>query len=427
MESYVGNSREMLTFIEKSPSCFHAVDNLKTMLKERGFKELSEEDAFELKKGEGYYISRNDSSLLAFRLPQGEAGAFHITSAHSDSPCFKVKENPEIGVEGQYVKLNVEKYGGMIDSTWLDRPLSVAGRIVVKEKEGLVSKLVNIDRDLLVIPNLAIHMNRDMNKGMEYNAQTDLLPLFGDRDGEGSFRELLAKEAKVDEAAVLGYDLYLYVREKGRLFGSHEEFVFSPRLDDLQCAYACMRALAESKPSAQAVNVCVVFDNEEIGSGTRQGAASTFLADQLKRIYKALPGKRAEYKRMLAKSFMISADNAQAVHPNHPEKADPTNRPYPNGGVVIKFHGSQRYATDAFSAARMRDICSRAGVPCQTYHNRSDMAGGSTLGNISTAQVSVSTVDVGLAQLAMHSACETAGVKDTEYLLNAVRCFYEEA
>lgn len=426
MDSFVETSREMLRFIEKSPSCFHAVDNLKMMLKERGYKELSEEDAFDLKRGEGYYISRNDSSMLAFRLPQGEAGAFHITSAHSDSPCFKVKENPEIGVEERYVKLNVEKYGGMIDSTWLDRPLSVAGRIVVKEKEGLVAKLVNIDRDLLVIPNLAIHMNRDMNKGMEYNAQTDLLPLFGDGEGEGRFRELLAKEAKVAEAAVLGYDLYLYVREKGRLFGSHEEFIFSPRLDDLQCAYACMRALAESKP-AQAVNVCVVFDNEEIGSGTRQGAASTFLADQLKRIYKALPGKREEYKRMLAKSFMVSADNAHAVHPNHPEKADPTNRPYPNGGVVIKFHGSQRYATDAFSAARMRDICSRAGVPCQTYHNRSDVAGGSTLGNISTAQVSVSTVDIGLAQLAMHSACETAGVKDTEYLLNAIRCFYEGA
>ncbi len=416
MESYVGNSRDMLTFIEKSPSCFHAVDNLKAMLKERGFKELSEEDAFELKKGEGYYISRNDSSLLAFRLPQEEAGAFHITSAHSDSPCFKVKENPEIGVEGQYVKLNVEKYGGMIDSTWLDRPLSVAGRIVVKEKEGLVSKLVNIDRDLLVIPNLAIHMNRDMNKGMEYNAQTDLLPLFGDRDGKGSFRELLAKEAKVDEAAVLGYDLYLYVREKGRLLGSHEEFVFSPRLDDLQCAYACMRALA--------VNVCVVFDNEEIGSGTRQGAASTFLADQLKRIYKALPGKRAEYKRMLAKSFMISADNAQAVHPNHPEKADPVNKPVLNGGIVIKYHGAQRYATDAITAAQVKELCREADVPVQVYSNRSDIAGGVTLGNISVAHVSVPTVDIGLPQLAMHSALETAGSRDTAYAVRMFQTFF---
>lgn len=425
MHSYEKLSKDMLQFIEESPSCFHAVANLEKMLCKQGFIGLSEENAFTLERGGRYFVTRNGSSILAFVIPKGEAKGFHMSAAHSDSPAFKVKENPEMAVEDHYVKLNVEKYGGMIDSSWLDRPLSVAGRVVVKEKDELVAKLLNVDRDLLLIPNVAIHMNRDMNKGMEYNAQTDLQPLYSDGEGKGSFLKLLAKEAGVDAGNLLGYDLYLYTREKGRFFGAKEEFLFSPRLDDLQSAYGCMRALAESTPE-EYVNVCVVFDNEEVGSGTKQGADSTFLSDTLMRIHRALGGKDEKLDCMLANSFMISADNAHAVHPNHPEKADPTNRPYLNGGIVIKFHGSQRYTTDAFSAARMKDICNRAEVPYQTYHNRSDIAGGSTLGNISTAHVSVNTVDIGLPQLAMHSACETAGVKDTEYLLRAMKCFYGE-
>ncbi len=425
LNSYEKLSKEMLRFIEESPSCFHAVANLEKMLCKQGFIRLCEQDAFELEKGGRYYVTRNDSSILAFVVPEGEIKGFHMSAAHSDSPTFKIKENPEMSVEEHYIKLNVEKYGGMIHSAWLDRPLSLAGRVVVKEEDKLVTKLICPDRDILVIPNVAIHMNRDKNQGMEYNAQTDLLPLYSDGEGKGSFQKLLAEEAGVTEENVLGHDLYLYVREKGRFFGIKEEFIFSPRLDDLQCAYGCMRALAESTPK-EYINVCVVFDNEEVGSETKQGADSTFLSDNLKRIHKALLGKSRELQRLLAESFMISADNAHAVHPNHPEKADPTNRPYLNGGIVIKFHGSQRYTTDAFSAARMKDICNRAKVPYQTYHNRSDIAGGSTLGNISTAHVSVNTVDIGLPQLAMHSACETAGAKDTEYLLLAMKCFYEE-
>lgn len=425
MDSHAEISKDLLQFIWDSPSCFHAVKNLKDLLREQGFQELFEEEAYVLQKGGGYFVSRNDSSLLAFRLPEGEGKVFHMTAAHSDSPCFKVKENPEIEVEEQYVKLNVEKYGGMIDSTWLDRPLSVAGRIVVKEPEGLVTKLVCVDKDLLVIPNVAIHMNREMNKGMEYNAQTDLIPIYSGQEGKDSFKDLLAKEAETQPENILGSDLYLYVREKGRLLGAKEEFLLSPRLDDLQCAYSCMRALAESRPK-EAINVCVIFDNEEIGSSTKQGAASTFLEDNLKRICEALGRESGDYVRMLAKSFLISADNAHAVHPNHPEKADPTNRPYLNGGIVIKFHGGQKYTTDAVSAAYMRELCERAKVPCQTYHNRSDIAGGSTLGNIMTSHVSVNTVDIGLPQLAMHSACETAGARDTQYLLGALECFYAQ-
>ncbi len=428
MNSFRETSKEMLKFIEESPVCFHAVDNLKKMLEGQGFEPLNEQDEYEIRKGGRYYVTRNGSSILAFVVPQGEVKGFHMSAAHSDSPCFKIKENPEMIAEEHYVKLNVEKYGGMIDSTWLDRPLSAAGRVVVKEQDKLVTKLVNIDRDLLLIPNVAVHMNRDMNKGYEYNAQTDLIPLFGEysaKDEKDGFRQLVAEYIGVAKEQLLGYDLYLYAREKGRLFGAKEEFVLSPRLDDLQCVYGCMKALTESTPKNY-INVCVIFDNEEVGSSTKQGADSTFLSDNLKRIHKALGGKGEELKRLLADSFMISADNAHAVHPNHPEKADPTNRPYLNGGIVIKFHGSQRYTTDAFTAAVMKDICNRAEVPYQTYHNRSDIAGGSTLGNISTAHVSVNTVDIGLAQLAMHSACETAGVKDTEYLIRALECFYGE-
>lgn len=435
MNSFAKISKEMLKFIEESPSCFHAVANLKKMLNERGFIQLNEQNDYDITRGGCYFVTRNDSSILAFVVPEGEIKGFHMSAAHSDSPGFKVKENPEMIVENRYIKLNVEKYGGMIDSTWLDRPLSLAGRVVVKKSGeesntigGLTTRLVNIDRDLLIIPNVAVHMNRDMNKGFEYNAQTDLIPLFGeysDEDDKEALRALVAEEAGVTKEELLGYDLYLYAREKGRLFGAKEEFVLSPRLDDLQCAYGCMKALAESEPK-EYINVCVVFDNEEVGSTTKQGADSTFLEDNLLRIYKALDGRCTDYKRLLTDSFMISADNAHAVHPNHPEKADPTNRPYLNGGIVIKFHGSQRYTTDAVSAAVMKDICNRAEVPYQTYHNRSDIAGGSTLGNISTAHVSVNTVDIGLPQFAMHSACETAGVKDTEYLIRAMKCFYEE-
>lgn len=428
MKEYQKCAKEMLEFIEKSPTAYQAVANLKEVFSGMGFWELKETDGWELEPGQGYYVTRNDSSLIAFRIPSGDAPrGFHISAAHADSPAFKVKEAPEMAVEGAYVRLNTEKYGGMILSTWLDRPLSVAGRVVVKGKAEPVTKLVNLERDLVVIPSVAIHMNREANKGVEFNPQTDMLPLY--REGSGKkgspFLKRIAKAAGVKPEDILGQDLFLYVRDKGRIFGEGGEFLLSPRLDDLQCVYASAKGFAESAP-ADYVNVCAVFDNEEVGSGTRQGADSTFLEDTLWRICSGLGLGQEGLLRLIAGSFLISADNAHAVHPNHPEKADPTNRPYLNRGIVIKFHGSQRYTTDAVSAAKIRTVCERAGVPCQTYANRSDIAGGGTLGNISTAHVSVSSVDIGLPQLAMHSAVETAGVKDTKYAVDMFRAFFSE-
>ncbi len=428
MKEYMKCAREVLDFIEKSPSCFHAVANVKEMLQEQGFTEVKEAQKWELVPGEGYYVTRNDSALIAFRLPERPARGFHMTAAHSDSPTFKIKELPEMTVEEHYVKLNTEKYGGMILSTWLDRALSVAGRVVVREGRELVTKLVNVDKDLLVIPNVAIHMNREMNQGVAYNPQCDMLPLFADcSEGKkkNAFMKRIAKAAGVKAEDILSHDLFLYPREKGRVLGENGEFLLSPRLDDLQCVFAESRAFCESRPE-EYINVCAVFDNEEVGSGTKQGADSTFLEDTLYRIAEGLGLDKGDYLRMIAESFLISADNAHAVHPNHPEKADPTNRPYLNGGIVIKFHGSQKYATDAVSAAKLKGLCEEAHVPYQTYANRSDIAGGSTLGNISTAHVSVSSVDIGLPQLAMHSAVETAGAKDTFYAVEMMKKFFAE-
>ena len=432
MKEYQKTAKDMLDFIEKSPTCFHAFENIKTALTEAGCTELAETEEWQLTPGHGYFVTRNGSSLIAFRLPGGSAEGFHITAAHSDSPAFKVKESPEMAVEGAYIKLNTEKYGGMILSTWLDRCLSVAGRVVVRGENGLEARLVNVDKDLLVIPNVAIHMNRDMNNGYSYNPQVDMLPLYacfgegtGESEGKNTFMKRIAKAAGVKRDEILGHDLFLYPREKGRIIGENGEFVLSPRLDDLQCVYAGHRAFAESVPE-RFINVCAVFDNEEVGSGTKQGADSTFLEDVLWRIGEGMQMSRSKFLQMIAGSFLISADNAHAVHPNHPEKADPTNRPYLNGGIVIKYHGSQKYATDAVSAAVMKCICEKADVPCQAYTNRSDIPGGSTLGNISTAHVSVSSVDIGLPQLAMHSAVETSGVKDTRYAIDAFKVFFAE-
>ena len=431
MKEYRKYAEEMLEFIENSPTAFHAVENLKAAMARQGFRPLEETGAWELAAGEGYYVTRNDSSLIAFRLPAGgKTAGFHIAASHGDSPTFKVKESPEMAAENAYVKLNTEKYGGMILSSWLDRPLSVAGRVVVKGEKGIETRLINIEEDLMVIPSLAIHMSRDTPAKGEYNPQVDMLPLYGTCDGEkGSdagrhmFMERVAKAAGTEADGILGHDLFLYVRDKGRILGENGDFVLSSRLDDLQCAYTSSRAFLESVPEDY-VNVCVVFDNEEVGSGTKQGAASTFLEDVLWRIGESLGLSKSEYLQLIAGSFLISADNAHAVHPNHPEKADPTNRPFLNRGIVLKFHGSQKYATDAVSAAKIRTLCQQAGVPCQTYANRSDIAGGSTLGNISTAHVSVSSADIGLPQLAMHSAVETAGVKDTKYAVDMFRVFF---
>ncbi len=424
MEEYRKYSEEMMNFIEKSPTCFHAVACIKEMLLEQGFKELRETDRWNMEGGKGYFVTRNDSSLIAFRLPEQVPFGFHIVASHCDSPSFKLKEFPEMAMENTYVKLNTEKYGGMIMYTWMDRALSVAGRVVVQGKDGLETRLIQMDNETVVIPSVAIHMNRDANKGMEFNPQVDMLPLYGDYlMGNGMLLEQVAEKAGVKREDILGHDLFLYVKERGRFYGENDAFILSPRLDDLQCVYASARAFVDSMPK-EYISVCAVFDNEEVGSETKQGADSTFLEDVLWRIDEELDWSRSEFLRMIAGSFLISADNAHAVHPNHPEKADPTNRPYLNRGIVIKFHGSQKYATDAVSAAKMKMICEKAKVPWQTFANRSDILGGSTLGNISTSHVSVSSVDIGLPQLAMHSAVETAGVKDTKYAVDAFRVFF---
>lgn len=433
-ESMQKSSRELLDFIEKSPSCFHAVANLAKMLQQEGFTELKEAECWKLEASDRYYVVRNDSAMIAFQIPERKAGGFHIVASHSDSPTFKIKEKPETEVEKHYLKLNTEKYGGMILSTWLDRPLSVAGRVAVSDiNKKIRTQLVNLDQDLLIIPNVAIHMNRDMNKGVEYNPQVDMLPLMGIcEDGaepEGLLLRECAKAAGVDVKDILGQDLFLYVRDHGRILGINNDFIVSPRLDDLQCAFSSMKAFGVTRPENY-ITLCAVFDNEEVGSMTGQGADSTFLSDVLGRISEALveEGESATTfcQRMIAGGFLISADNAHGVHPNHPEKADPTNRPYLNGGIVIKYHGSQKYTTDAYSAAYMKSLCEKAGVPFQTYANRSDIAGGSTLGNISTSHVSISSADIGLAQLAMHSAVETAGIRDTEYAVEMFREFFAE-
>lgn len=423
MRMYRKSTEELLTFIEKSPSCYHAVSQMETMLEEAGYRKLQESEKWELIEGGKYYVSRNGSSVIAFAVPCSSFRGFQIMASHSDSPAFKIKEHAEMVVDQKFTKLNVERYGGMIMSPWLDRPLSVAGKLIVKEDEKMVTRLVDVDRDLVLIPNLAIHMNREVNDGYKYNPQVDLLPLFGDETAKGSFMKIIAEAAGVEEENIWGSDLFLYNRVPGTFWGANEEYFSSARLDDLQCAYASLKAFLQAE-NKYSVKVHCVLDNEEVGSGTKQGAASTFLSDVLHRINSGMGRSEEEYRMALASSFMLSSDNAHSVHPNQPDKADPTNRPYMNGGIVIKYNANQKYCTDSVSAAIFRMICENAEVPYQTYANRSDILGGSTLGNISNTQVAVNTVDIGLAQLAMHSPYETGGVKDTWYLIKAAEEFF---
>ena len=415
--------KKLINFIDNSPTAFHAVENVEKELESAGFIRLREAEAWELAPGRDYFVTRNMSSVIAFRMPEGEADSFRIVAAHSDSPAFKVKENAELSVRGKYTQLNVEKYGGMLFAPWFDRPLGIAGRVLLKSGAGVQPVLVTLDKNV-VIPNVAIHMNREVNDGFKYNAQTDMAPLFGDGESKGGFKKLVAKAAGAKEDEILGTDLFLFPRVRGELVGDKEQYVMSPRLDDLECAFCGMSALLTAKQADTGVNMLCVFDNEEVGSGTKQGADSTFLYDVLQRIFMAVGKTLEELHMALAASFMLSADNAHAVHPNHPEKTDAENCVYMNEGVVIKFNANQRYTTDAVSAAVFHKILADAGVPCQHFANRSDMAGGGTLGNISGSHVSINTVDIGLAQIAMHSCVETAGVKDIDYMTDGMCAFF---
>ena len=415
---YIETTEKLLDFIEKSPTAFQAVDEMQKRLTENGFEVLSEKEYWKLVPGGKYLVTRNNSAQIALFIPEKESRVFHIMASHSDSPSFKIKENPEIKVDNSYVKLNVEKYGGMLMAPWFDRPLSVAGRVIIRRNGGLKEKLINIKRDLVMIPNLAIHMNREANNGVSYNPQKDLQPLFAAGNTDRTLLEIIAEQTGVKKEDIISHDLFLYNRMPGTIWGADKEFVSSARLDDLQCAFASMEGLLRAQNHGSIAVHCVM-DNEEVGSGTKQGAASTFLKDTLLRINMGLGRTYEEYLMTLAGSFMVSADNAHALHPNYTDKTDPTNHPVLNKGIVIKFNANQKYCTDAVSAAIFKELCTKAGVPYQTFVNRSDIAGGSTLGNISNTQVPMNTVDIGLPQLAMHSPYETAGVKDTEYLVRA--------
>ena len=412
-------NHELFDFVEKSPTAYHAVAAVKAELVDNGFEELYEYENWSLSEGGKYFVTRNGTSIIAFVISEAKGG-FMIAASHSDSPSFRLKITPECS--GAYTRLETEKYGGMIYYSWLDRPLSLAGRLVVRTEEGIEAKLVNIDRDLAVIPSVAIHMNRGVNDGYKFNPATDMLPLVASAGEKDITLSELAKIAGVLPEDIISHDLFLYNREKGRVFGAKNEFILSPRLDDIECVFASMKAFLSCK-NACAVPVLAIFDNEEVGSETKQGAASTFLADVLTRIEPNLE----KYKQMLSNSFMISADNAHAKHPNHPELADADNAPLLNGGVVIKWNANQKYATDGISDAFFKTVAKRAGAKIQTYYNRADMPGGSTLGSISNTKVSVPTVDIGLSQLAMHSASETAGSADLCELIKVLREFFATA
>ncbi len=418
--------QRLFSFIEQSPTAFHAIEYMRKKLLDEGYIQLLEGTDWQLTPGKGYFVIRNGSAILAFRIPEGAPVGFQIMASHSDSPMFKIKAHPEMEAEGHYVRLNVEKYGGMLCAPWFDRPLSVAGRLIVQTAEGIQQVLCDVSRDLVMIPNLAIHMNRQANDGVKVEMQKDLLPLYGDETAKGTFLPLVAESAGVKPEDIVSSDLFVYNRMPGTVWGAHGEYMSIGRLDDLQCAFSSLEAFLAAG-EGESIPVHCVFDNEEVGSGTQQGAASTFLLDTLTRICEALGLSAAQYRRMLASSMMVSADNAHAVHPNHPEKACPTNRPYMNEGIVIKYSANQKYTTDAVSAALFMQICEKAGAKVQTFVNHSDVPGGSTLGNISGTQVALHTVDIGLAQLAMHSPYETAGVKDTDTLIAAGKVFFESS
>ena len=380
---------------------------------------LAETEIWELAPGGSYYVERNGSALIAFTIPMGGIHSWRVSASHSDSPCLKLKENPELAAEGHYVRLNVEGYGGMI------RPLSLAGRVIVRANGELQSRLINFDRDMLLIPSVAPHFKRAGEKD-ELNMQTDLLPIYGDGAACGTFLQMIAESACVSEENLLGHDLFVYPRQKGSVWGPSGEYIASPRLDDLQCAFSSLCGFLESAPE-ESLPVHVVFDNEEIGSSTRQGAASPFLEDTLRRITEALGLTFGEYLEKLPQSFLLSADNAHGMHPNYADKCDPVNRPRLGGGVVVKYSGNQKYATDAVSAAIVRVLAKKAGVKLQVFTNHSDIPGGTTLGNISVQHVPVKTADVGIAQLAMHSPYETCGTGDTAELIGLARKLFSSS
>ena len=423
MQNDLACTQALLDFLEKSPTGYSAVREVSARLEANGFERVSFQTAWDLKPDGRYYVTRNGSSLLAFTLPKDAQNSFMIAASHSDSPCFKLKTESDVIAANRSLKLNTEGYGGMIVSSWFDRPLSLAGRAIVKNGANFSTEVVTFDRDLCLIPNVCIHFNREINNGYKYNQAVDTLPLLADTKEKGTVKKLVAERLHVSEDAIVSLDLYVINRTRGTVFGADDAFFCAPRIDDLQCAYATLEGFLQAE-APKAIPVYALFDNEEVGSATKQGAASTFLFDTLTRIAAA---QGCALSEALPASFMLSCDNGHAKHPNHPELSDVDNSPCMNGGVVIKHNANQRYTTDALSEALFAEICARADVPVQHFANRSDIAGGGTLGSISNTRVSLKTVDIGLAQLAMHSAVETGGVKDTAYMIHASKAFFETA
>ena len=414
--------KDLMDFLDSSVTMFHAINECEKVLQKSGFTYLPENEKWNINKGK-YYTKRNSSSLIAFDIAKGDY-RFQISAAHSDSPTFKLKDRPVIEANG-YLKLNVEGYGGMINATWLDKPLTLAGRVMVNTDKGIETRLLHIDRDLLIIPNVPIHFNREINKGFAFNNQVDMLPILSAGNlKEADFDNMIAKELGIEPEAILAKDLYLVNRQKASIIGFDNELISSGRLDDLECVYTSLRGFVEAE-NKNHINVFAVFDNEEVGSVTKQGAMSTFLASTLDRVNTALGKSKEEYYTAIAKSILISCDNAHAVHPNHPELFDVKNRPVLNQGIAIKESANQKYTTDAFSRAILKKILEKKNIPYQTFANRSDIAGGSTLGNLSNTVVSMNAVDIGLPQLAMHSAYETAGAKDVGYAFETLKAFFE--
>ena len=419
----MNNARNLAEFLNGCHSAFHSTALIEKELIDAGFAQLHEQDQWKLESNRYYYVKRNNTSIIAFKLPEMiQVKSLNIVASHSDSPTFKIKPVADMK-DPHYNKLNVEVYGGAIYSTWLDRPLSVAGRVVVKQDGKLVSKLVDLNRDMAIIPNVAIHQNREVNNGYKWNPQVDMLPVIGLEKGEGFFKRLLAQELGITVDDIYGYDMYLYNRVPGYVWGEDDEFISAPRLDDLECAYTSLQAFKYSY-SERAINILAVFDNEEVGSTTRQGMASTFLKDVIERIFSSFFFSRDEVARIMANSFMISADNAHAVHPNHPELYDQENRCYLNKGIVIKRNAAQSYVTDSVSEAVLKELCVRSETPYQFFTNRSDSRGGGTQASIAVFNISSMAVDIGLPQLAMHSSFETAGSKDVDYMITMLKEFY---
>ena len=415
-------NQELFSYIAACPTAFQAVAHTAQLLEGEGYRPLRETEEWTLEPGGRYYVQRNGSSLIAFRLPHGRPAGFMMTAAHGDSPSFKIKENAELPGESD-TRLSVEGYGGMLCASWMDRPLSIAGRVMVRTERGVAMRLVNLREPTALIPNVAIHMNRDANNGMKYNPQVDLQPIFGGKGG--NLKEVLTAEAGVKAEDILDADLVLATREKAVRMGLNGEYFMSGRIDDLECAYTTLWGFLQGRGEEEGRgDIWVMFDNEEVGSSSRQGAQGTLMADVLARIEESMGVSKEQSIRARTNSLVLSADNGHATHPNHPEKSDPANPVVMGGGVLLKYNARQTYTTSGFTGAAFTAICKKAGVPVQVFANRADVPGGSTLGNLLGHQILMPMVDIGLGQLAMHSAMETVSCADAEYMAKAVAEYY---